>query len=218
VLAGDPVGKELLLIGAKEHGIDSQITFLGHINDVSHLLENIDVFTYILNPQHYGATENALLEAMAAGIPTIALNQCVERMIVDDKETGLLIDSPESFGKAVKALHDDEKLWGRISFNARQRILCNYAIQDNRERILSRYDVCMSAKKKAMNFTGYFGNRASEWFLSAVEEDKDCFTSNQAWRAGRIFRESTKGSPKHFLRFFPDDELLQSWASQVEAV
>ena len=216
VLAGDPMGSEELLNKANERDIANRIHFLGRVTDVPALLAKLDMFAYLLNPQHYGATENALLEAMAAGVPVIALDQCVEKLIVDHGKTGILVDSPRAFSDAVMALRTNVDLRSNLGKNAREHVLKQYTIQGNRKRMLSRYRVCMNSKKKPMCFKGFFGNTPVEWFLSAVEADRDCFLEDRVQDAGRIFRERTKGSPGHYLRYFPGEEKLVPWAREME--
>ena len=216
VFAGDPQNKDELLKKASSLGIYDRINILGRVNDIPALLSKIDVFGYLLNPQHYGATENALLEAMAAGVPAVALEQCVERLIIEDGKTGLLVKNKAEFAMALKNLHTDAALRTKIMENARRQTLERYAIEANRERMVLRYNRCMKSSKRLIDFLDFFGSTPSDWFLSAVEADKDCFIENRAYNAGRIFHEKTKGAPAHYLSYFRNDVRLAGWANNIQ--
>ena len=63
-------------------GLENNFEFTGYVDNVYSQLSRFDIFAYLLNPYHFGATENALLEAMAYELPVIALNQSVEKHII----------------------------------------------------------------------------------------------------------------------------------------
>ncbi len=92
ILVGDPENKQDILKQAHEKNISEKFEFTGFTNDVKAEFERFDVFGYLLNPDHYGTTDNALLEAMGAGMPIIVLNQCGEKHVIRHMETGLIVE------------------------------------------------------------------------------------------------------------------------------
>ena len=126
------------------------------VGDVSKELSQMDIFSYLLNPQHFGATENALLEEMVAELPVIALNQCVEKFIIKDGETGLLVKNPAEYKDAVRKLHDDKNFAAQLGRNAKEDILRRFNIKDNRERFLKVCNAAFSADKKIHQFKDFF--------------------------------------------------------------
>jgi len=213
-MVGTPSTKDEILKAADHFGIADRFTFYGQVADVPSMLSKMDVFSYLLNPQHFGATENALLEAMATGLPVIALDQCVESVIIKHEKTGLLVDSPQSYGKAVRRLFEDKNLSARLGKSAREDVLQRFEISANRKRFI---DVCqrgMNMQKKIHGFSGFFGETPADWFLSCVGTDRSCFLENRVKAAGLIFHEPTKGSPQHYHAYFPEDDSLASWAGQ----
>jgi len=215
-LIGDSPTKDELLQTAKEKGIADKFNFYGHIDNVPQMLASMDVFGYLLNPQHYGATENALLEAMAAGVPVVALEQCVEQHIIKNGETGLLVKDQKSYAVAIRSIYEQSDFALLLASNARNEILRCYKIEDNLERLLSRFHAVLSGKKRRHCFKDYLGKFPSDWFLSAVESYKDYFLENRAHDTGRIFHEPTKGSPRHYHSYFPEDKRLAHWAQQIK--
>ncbi len=216
MMVGSPSTKEMILENAAEKGIAEQFQFYGQLKDVKHALAEMDVFSYLLNPQHFGATENALLEAMAAGLPVVALDQCVEHYIIRDGVTGFLVHSPEEYGKTVRFLYENPSRAAEIGANARNEVLRMYQIQDNRERFLASCEKAMKQSKKTHRFDDFFTGEPADWFLACVEEDRWCFEENRVRDTGRIFHEKTKGSPTHYYSCFPEDKRLMLWAKETQ--
>jgi len=215
-LIGDCPTKDKLLLNAKKKGIDEKIKFYGYMDDVTQMLARMDVFGYLLNPLHYGATENALLEAMIAGVPVVAIEQCVEQFIIQNVQTGLLIKDPESYAVAVRSIYEKPDYAHSIAANAHNDILSRYKQEDNLERLLARINTALSNNKRYHNFKAYLGDTPSDWFLSAVNSDIDCFLENRAYDAGYIFHEPTKGSPRHYHSYFTEDKRLEFWTQQLK--
>jgi glycosyltransferase involved in cell wall biosynthesis len=214
-LIGDLSTRDELLSAAREKGIAEKFNFYGYIDNVPQMLARMDVFGYLLNPQHYGATENALLEAMIAEVPVIAIDQCVEQYIIRNGVTGFLVNDRESYAAAVRSVYEKPDSALLLAANARNDILSRYKQEDNLERLLARFHAALSNKKRNHNFKAYLGDSPSDWFLSAVNSDSDCFLENRAQDAGYIFHEPTKGSPQHYYSYFPEDKRLELWAHQL---
>jgi glycosyltransferase involved in cell wall biosynthesis len=212
VLAGTPSTKDQIISEGDRKGIAEKIYFLGQIRDVPTALSEMDVFGYLLNSQHFGATENALLEAMAAGLPVVALDQCVERHIIQNGVTGLLVHSPEEYGQAIRYLHDNRDKARELGLCARNTVLERYDIRTNRRRFYETCKRAFSYPKRIHRFDDFFKGGPADWFLSCVGEERACFEENRPQDAGAIFREPTKGSPIHYHAYFPQDKRLSNWA------
>src|SRR5690606_32012910 len=65
IMVGDLSGADELIAEAGERGLSERFEFRGYRANVAEELAGFDVMAYLLNPVHYGTTENALLEAMA---------------------------------------------------------------------------------------------------------------------------------------------------------
>lgn len=218
MMVGSPSTKEELTRAAEKRGIAGQFQFCGQLPDVAPALAQMDVFGYLLNPQHFGATENALLEAMAAGLPVIALDQCVERGIIRDRKTGLLVHSPEEYGNAVRYLREHSEKAAQLGAQARMDVMGRYALQDNRRRFLAACQRVDVGEKRLHHFDAFFTGEPVDWFLSAVEADRACFEENRPQDAGLIFHEKTKGSSAHYHSYFPEDHRLAQWTEQINSL
>jgi len=216
LMVGSPSTQKELLTSAEEKGIAEQFQFCGQLPDVSSALAQMDVFGYLLNPQHFGATENALLEAMAAGLPVVALDQCVERGIIRDGRTGLLVHSPAEYGNAVRYLWENPEKAALLGAQAQIDIMERYEIQANRRRFLVACQRAEAREKRLHHFSEFFTGEPADWFLSAVEADRACFEEDRPQDAGLIFRERTKGSPVHYSDYFLADRRLERWTKKIQ--
>ena len=97
--------------------LDSRVLFLGKRNDVAALLELSDVFVF---PSLFEGLGVALIEAMFKSLPCIASNTEVFREVVEDGETGLLVNpaSPADLANAMISLYTNEDLRKSLGANA----------------------------------------------------------------------------------------------------
>jgi glycosyltransferase involved in cell wall biosynthesis len=121
VIAGDgPLRTELESL-VKDLNLLSSVRFLGHQHDVSKLYTIADVFVL---PSRTEGMSNALLEAMAAGIPPIASNVGGNRDVIEDQNSGFLVDwdDPTTCAQVIRKLLADAELRQRIGNAAKSRV------------------------------------------------------------------------------------------------
>ena len=90
-LIGDGANRKILEKQCRENNQSNLLEFRGYTDDIEAELKNLDVMIYLLNPEHYGTSENALLEGMAMGVVPIVLKNAAECEIVEDRVTGLCL-------------------------------------------------------------------------------------------------------------------------------
>jgi glycosyltransferase involved in cell wall biosynthesis len=100
VFVGDGPLRQELQDAVAERGLGSQVTFLGERRDVAALLAQSDVFVL---PSRSEACPNGILEAMAAGLPTVACRVGGIPELVVANSTGILVepDQPEALATAL---------------------------------------------------------------------------------------------------------------------
>ena len=209
-MIGDEVNRDLLQQQCEQLNRPRLLYFAGFIPDVRPALAAADIFVYLLNPVHYGTAENALLEAMSAGVVPIVLNNPCERAIVEDGKTGLVVDSPETFAHAVKWLSEHPDEWRRLSRNASRFVQDTFTPEKMADAMAVNYDHMYTQKKRKIQFKEILGSRPSEWFFASQRKSTDAISDIEK-KYGRYNQyDKTKGSIQHFMRYFPDDEELKS--------
>ena len=127
-IAGDGPQMELLKSLAKELGIAERVIFLGW-QSREPLMKCYQAANVFLFPSRHEGMPNALLEAMASGLPVVA--SCIagnEELVVDGK-TGYLVRSEdiESLRNALKGLLSDAALREQMGIASRQYVEANYS-------------------------------------------------------------------------------------------
>lgn len=100
VLVGDGPMRPALADAVDRDGLRGRVHFLGHRADVSDLLAASDLFVL---SSHEEGFSNALLEAMAHGLPVVATAVGGNLEAVEDGVTGLLVP-PRDAGALAKAM------------------------------------------------------------------------------------------------------------------
>jgi glycosyltransferase involved in cell wall biosynthesis len=113
---------------AQKVGVDKNVIFLGFLENVKSLLENIDIFVL---PSLYEGTANVLLEAMAARKPVVAFNVSSNPEIIVHNETGFLVEQGNITDLAdhVEKLIQNEHKRKEFGINARKRVEDQFNIQ-----------------------------------------------------------------------------------------
>lgn len=114
--AGNASGRLRAAVGAA--GLDGQVSFLGHRDDVPEILAAADVFVF---PSLYEGLGGAVIEAMALGLPIVASDLPAIREVVEADRNAVLVPpgSPSDLVEALDSLIPDEAR--RASMGARSR-------------------------------------------------------------------------------------------------
>ena len=135
VLSGEGPERAALTALADSLGIAERVHLLGHCNDVDRVLGAVDVFVL---PSFCEGMSNTLLEAMAAGLPTVASAVGGNGEIVRDGVDGRLFASDDEAGLAaclVSVCRDDTQR-ARFAAAARERVHAAFDIR----RMVERYE------------------------------------------------------------------------------
>jgi len=101
VLVGDGKQRKEFERQVAERGLEKFFSFLGLRNDVPHILACCDIAVL---PSEAEGLPNAVLEYMAAGLPTVASRVGGNAEIVQDGKTGLLVPPQDSYALAEALL------------------------------------------------------------------------------------------------------------------
>jgi glycosyltransferase involved in cell wall biosynthesis len=134
-VVGDGPQREPLAALTHTLGLERAVRFLGHRDDIPALLAAADIFVL---PSRSEAFPNAVLEAMAAGLPVVAtaVGGIVE--LVADTRTGLLVrpDDPASLAARLCDVMLDAPFASRLGEAARAEAHARYSF----DRMVDSFD------------------------------------------------------------------------------
>jgi glycosyltransferase involved in cell wall biosynthesis len=109
-----------------DHGLQDRVIFHGASTDTATLLRAADVY---VQPSHYESFSNALIEAMATGLPVVASRVGGMLDCIVDGENGVLATPKDAADLAVKlrALLDDPTGAARLGENARRTVVDQFS-------------------------------------------------------------------------------------------
>lgn len=127
VLVGDgPVGEELRLL-ARRLDLADRVLFVGATERVAEHLRQADIFVL---PSRSEGLSNALLEAMASGLPVVATSIPGNVDVITNGRDGLLVavDDPEALASACAGLLADRSRREELGRAARMTVEARYSL------------------------------------------------------------------------------------------
>ena len=142
-ICGDGPLKEALIDMVKELGIEGSVRILGHVEGMASLLGNADFFVL---PSYFEGNSNAILEAMAAGLPIISTRVGGTPCLVG-REGAKLLCSPgdqDALAKHLTLLISGPVLRRSYGAAMRKRVVNFFDIDAVTARYLSVYKHLLS--------------------------------------------------------------------------
>jgi glycosyltransferase involved in cell wall biosynthesis len=132
---GDGPERAALVARAAAHGIAHAFTFVGHCDDVPARLAAADIFVL---PSRTESFPNAILEAMAAGLPIVASGVGGILELIQDRRTGWLVAPDDPAALAARVMHAmaDPADASRIGAAARADALARFSF----DRMVAGFD------------------------------------------------------------------------------
>jgi glycosyltransferase involved in cell wall biosynthesis len=121
LVVGDGPLRSVLAAQAKDEGIADRVFFAGWRDDVPEMLAGMDA--YVCSSESEGMN-NALLEAMASGLPIVATDVGDNGVVLRDRTEGLLVrpGSVDELVNMLKLLADSADLRRKLAAAARERV------------------------------------------------------------------------------------------------
>ncbi len=125
-----------------------RVRFLGEVADAQELLVDAHVFAH---PARSEGLSNAILEAMAEGVPVVATPTGATVELIEHDRTGLLaaVGCPQSLAAALGRLLDDPSLREKLG----QAGLARVRAECSEQRVAQRYEEI---------FTGLLAGRSTK--------------------------------------------------------
>jgi glycosyltransferase involved in cell wall biosynthesis len=132
---------------AVELGISEKVQFTGVCSDIPKLLNAFDLFAF---SSHWEGMPNALMEAMAAGLPCVATRVSAAPELIDDGVHGLLVppQAPAQLANGILKLLDDAPLRKRLAVAGRERIQTEFTLEKTAAQTTALYEKCRKSTIK----------------------------------------------------------------------
>ena len=149
VVGGDafnlaPAYERSLVELVRDLALSKDVTFTGHVRDVEEYIQAMDLLVNASVGEPFGIV---LLEAMALGVPVVAVASGGPTEIVEHERTGLLVETgdPVELAGAIERLVEDEALRRRLGGAGRARFRDSFTaqhmalrLQDELENLMQR--------------------------------------------------------------------------------
>ncbi len=132
---------------AAELGIADRVDFVGSVpfEEVPGYLKAADIFGFASTTETQGLVT---MEAMAAGLPIVAVDATGTHDAVTNGKEGLLTaDNSAAIAQALKQVIDDPAMRDHLAANGRERVAW-FDIENQAKRMLEVYDQAAVAKKE----------------------------------------------------------------------
>ncbi len=150
-LVGDGILKPQMERFVAELGIQDSVEFLGLRTDVVDLLQRS--WGFVL-PSRWEGMPNALLEAMACGLPCVATRVSGSEDLIIDGVNGLLVEpeQPAEMALALRRIIEDIDLAQRLGQEGRSTVVRDYQLVTVVEQCLDLYRRLLTKGKNALPF------------------------------------------------------------------
>jgi glycosyltransferase involved in cell wall biosynthesis len=235
IICGDGFDKDKLRKEINNYP-EKRFQLMDFVEDIKKVFEKLDVFGYPLNPTHFGSGEQVIIEAMYASLPVVAFSNPSEKEIIENKKTGILVNSEDEYTKAIEFLYNKPLERKRIGTNARKHVISELNPEKCFKKLNNIYLSTMKLNKKSRNFSKLIkknnnknndlgarlfikslGDQGLEFEKSYRNNGKKINTKiNQIISNIEVaMKATTKGSIFQYLYFFPNDAYLNFWAGLV---
>jgi glycosyltransferase involved in cell wall biosynthesis len=138
LVIGDGPERDRLRRFRDQVSIPNRVHFLGQRSDVPRIMPHFDV---LWSTSGYEGQSNAVLEAMASGVPVVATDIPGTRELVISGETGYLVPVGDraGFAKYAERILNDSEQSAKLSSASRQRVQTEFSIEKMIERHADLY-------------------------------------------------------------------------------
>ena len=137
IVGSGPLREQFVRLAAAL-GIEESVTFAGEQSDIPALLQSSDV---AILPSRWEGMPNALLEAMACGLPCIATRVSGSEDIIQHGVNGLLVEAEDyqEMAQAIQILFSNEALAQTYGDNGRKTIEQRYSLEHSTDTYVKLY-------------------------------------------------------------------------------
>lgn len=128
------------------HGLTNRVSFLGRRDPIAPFLRASDVFLF---PSRQEGMPNAVLEAMACGLPCLVSKSAGVQALIRDGVDGYVIEPLDEavFSARLISLLLDSAERNRMGHQARRRIVANYSLEGIARQYAELYDEVLNQER-----------------------------------------------------------------------
>lgn len=210
---------------AKEMGVSELFDFTGKVNNIAFYMSIFDVFGYPLVENHSGTCDLVLQEAMAAGAVPVVFDNPMERYIVKDGITGVVVKSADEYKSAIEVLYNNVELRKTLSSQAKKYAIDNFSLNsligEWEKTFKEVLKFSKSEKKWSMDNLGeeysykniFFEalgdySKPFKAYFEKSTRDDGCEKIARLAKM-QIWQGDSKGTVHQYYKFFPESEELQ---------
>lgn len=121
MICGEGVLRKELENRVKEYGLEDKVIFTGYTKNVKEILRQADIFVH---PSKREGLPVAVMEAMASGLPVIAMDIRGNKDLIEEGEGGCLlsVDYAPSYAERFRALIESPMLRARMGAWNKERV------------------------------------------------------------------------------------------------
>jgi glycosyltransferase involved in cell wall biosynthesis len=130
-------------------GLGQRFRFPGHVGNPAEIMEQIDVLVHPADNESFG---RVIVEAMAAGLPTVGVRGGGVGEIIQHEQTGLLAgcDDPRDLAASIERLACSESLRAQYGQAGRRRAEEHYSLAATTAGMLRVYEQSMALRLGAV--------------------------------------------------------------------
>ena len=215
---------------AKELEINEKFSFEGLVPNIKKYLEEFDIFGYPLAPYHYGTCDQTLQESMAAGVVPVVFANEMEKFIIKDGVTGIIVNNEEEYIKALEKLYHNPELRHKLSKNTKEYAIKEFSLENMKHKWNELFEEIMflpktlkkwKIKKSAGAITikdvflesiGTHGKPFQDYCNAKNNKEKEKSIQEIKELAKLAnWQTESKGTIYHYNSFFPKSKYILDW-------
>ncbi len=124
--------------------VPEKFTLLGWQENMEEMWNKVDCLVHTADREPFG---RVIIEAMAHKVPVIAVNGGGPREIIQDDETGILVnpDDAEALSKAMLRIAQNKELAIRLAESGYERVISDFSAEKTAENIRRIYNEVLAA-------------------------------------------------------------------------
>ena len=199
----------------EQENLTSKVIFTGEINDIKPYLSKFDIFAYMLSTTHCGSCDQALQEAMMAGVVPVVMNNPMECTMVEHNKTGLIANNTDEYIEYLELLYKDNNLRQRLSKNTQEYARKNFEIANSINKWNKIFNEIIKHKKTSKSWnidkeeiTSY------DIFMESLGKKAELFVNNTKENVIKLLKDpnwqsDNKGTPKQYYKFLNGSKLKE---------